>query len=60
MIKTERERREARELLRHEARMLRALRVGVYEEHERGVAALVTTLCEFENADLLVGWEVDQ
>lgn len=58
MSKTERMRREAREVLREEARMLRASRVGVYEEDERGISALVEAL--FDGADLTVGlWEVE-
>jgi hypothetical protein len=51
-------RREAREVLREEGRMLRVSRSGVYEEDERGISALVEAL--FDGADLTVGlWEVE-
>ena len=58
-VRGSRDTRKAREMLRREARMVRASMVGVYDadENERETAMRLAVI--FQSADLMVGWEVE-
>ena len=59
-VRGSRDTRKAREMLRREARMVRASMVGVYdadEDNDRETAMRLAAI--FQSADLMVGWEVE-